>query len=116
MEVDSKPMRRLREKTGVENLWLYVLAELAKGDCYPYALRRAVLEDFGVDAGKVVFYVVTGKLEAEGFIEGYYRDRRKYYRITERGRRLLKEGIAYLRTLADRLERVSEGGAARCEG
>jgi len=39
-----------------------------------------------VKAGKVLPYVVLSKLEEEGFVESYSRERRRYYRITERGR------------------------------
>ena len=98
-----KPLARLARKVGVENLWLYVLAELSRGDSYPYELAKAIERDFGVKTGKVLPYVVLSKLEAEGFVESYERERRKYYRITERGRQLLKEGVSYLRGLADKL-------------
>jgi len=98
-----KPLARLARKVGVENLWLYILAELAQGDSYPYELVKAVERDFGVKAGKVLPYVVLSKLEAEGFVESYVRERRRYYRITERGRWLLREGVAYLRSLAEKL-------------
>ena len=98
-----KPLARLARKVGVENLWLYVLAELSRGDSYPYELAKAIERDFGVKTGKVLPYVVLSKLEAEGFVESYERERRKYYRITERGSQLLREGVSYLRELADRL-------------
>ena len=103
-----KPLARLARKVGVENLWLYVLAELSRGDNYPYELAKAIERDFGVKAGKVLPYVVLSKLEAEGFVESYERERRKYYRITERGRQLLKEGVSYLRQLADKLDSYIE--------
>lgn len=98
-----KPLARLARKVGVENLWLYVLAELARGDSYPYELAKAIERDFGVKVGKVLPYVVLSKLEEEGFVESYSRERRRYYRITERGRQLLEEGVNYLRELADKL-------------
>jgi PadR family transcriptional regulator PadR len=98
-----KPLERLARKIGIENLWLYVLAELSRGDSYPYELAKAIERDFGVKPGKVLPYVVLSKLEEEGFVESYNRERRRYYRITERGKRLLKEGVSYLRGLADKL-------------
>jgi len=42
-----KPLARLARKVGIENLWLYVLAELARGDSYPYELAKAIERDFG---------------------------------------------------------------------
>lgn len=111
---EPKPLSRLKRKVGIENLWLYILAELARGDSYPYELAKAVERDFGVKPGKVLPYVVLGKLESEGFVESYASGRRRYYRITERGRRLLAEGVGYLRELADKLG--ASLGEARASG
>jgi DNA-binding PadR family transcriptional regulator len=102
-----KPLERLKRKTGVENLWLYVLAELARGEDYPYSLIKRIREDFGVKAGKVIFYVVTQKLEEEGLIRSHYIERRKYFAITEQGREVLRQGISYLKELSERLHIVS---------
>lgn len=101
------PLARLLRKTGIENLWLYILAELCRGDSYAYELVRRIEEDFGVRPGKVLPYLVLGKLEGEGFVESYSSERRKYYRATEEGRQLLREGIAHLQALATKLERAS---------
>lgn len=106
------PLARLKRKTSVENLWLYVLAELCRGDVYPYELVKAIERDFGFRPGKVLPYVVLSKLEDEGFVESYQVERRKYYRATERGRKLLAEGIDYLRALADRLTDVANLGGS----
>lgn len=104
-----KPLARLMRKTGIENLWLYVLAELSRGDSYPYELIKSVERDFGLNPGKVLPYMVLSKLEEEGFVESYNRERRKYYRITEQGKQLLREGVNYIRELADKLNRYLEG-------
>ncbi len=98
-----KPLARLVRKVGIENLWLYVLAELSRGDSYPYELVKSIERDFGVKPGKVLPYVVLSRLEAEGFVESYILERRRYYRLTERGRWLLREGVVYLRELAEKL-------------
>ncbi|MEM4454682.1 MAG: PadR family transcriptional regulator [Thermofilaceae archaeon] len=103
----SSPLARLKRKTSVENLWLYVLAELCRGDVYPYELVKAIERDFGFRPGKVLPYVVLSKLEDEGFVESYQVERRKYYRATEEGRKLLIEGVNYLRSLADKLMDVA---------
>ncbi|MEZ0345675.1 MAG: PadR family transcriptional regulator [Infirmifilum sp.] len=101
------PLDRLRRKVGVENLWLYVLAELSRGDVYGYELAAAVERDFGFRPGRVLPYVVLGRLEEEGFVESYVRERRRYYRVTVEGRRLLEEGVRYLEGVASRLREVS---------
>ncbi len=101
------PLRRLERKVGIENLWLYVLAVLCRGDSYPYELSRAIESHFGLRPGRVLPYVVLSRLESEGFVESYRRGRRRYYRVTERGRELLRQGVEYLRSLSGRLAEVA---------
>jgi len=101
------PVARLKRKLGVENLWLYVLAELCRGDSYPYDLVKAIERDFGFKPGKVLPYVVLSRLESEGFVESYFVERRKYYRVTEKGRELLAEGLTHLKVLTRRLVEVA---------
>lgn len=97
----------MRRKTGVENLWLYILAELCRSDSYPYELVKAIERDFGFKPGRVLPYVVLSKLEEGGFVESYQSERRRYYRVTGRGRELLGEGIAHLTALAGKLKDVA---------
>ncbi len=104
---ESKPLSRLKRKTGVENLWLYVLAELSRSDCYPYEVAKAIESDFGFNPGKVLPYVVLSKLESEGFVESYWSERRRYYRLTDKGRKLLVDGVTHLKELATKLEKVA---------
>ena len=84
-----------------------MLAELSRGDSYPYELVKAIERDFGFSPGRVLPYVVLSKLEDEGFVESYWVERRRYYRVTEDGRDLLRAGIEHLKDLANRLERVA---------
>lgn len=104
---DPKPLGRLKRKTGVENLWLYVLAELSRNDSYPYEVAKAIEDDFGFNPGKVLPYVVLNKLENEGFVESYWSERRRYYRLTDKGKNLLADGIAHLKELVTRLEKMT---------
>ncbi|MCS7104755.1 MAG: PadR family transcriptional regulator [Thermofilaceae archaeon] len=106
MSVPS-PLARLMRKVGIENLWLYVIAELCRNDVYPYELAKAIERDFGFKPGKVLPYVVLSKLEAEGFVESYVHERRRYYRVTSKGKALLRDGVMYLRNLSDKLTEVS---------
>lgn len=103
----SSPIVRLKRKLGVENLWLYVLAELCREDNYPYDLVKAIQRDFGFRPGRVLPYIVLSKLESEGLVESYYAERRKYYRVTEKGRKVLAEGVSYLKSLSEKLASVA---------
>jgi transcriptional regulator len=75
-----------------------VLAILAEGDSYGYAILKRVRE---LSRGRMewtdgMLYPVLHRLERLGFIEAHWEKseagrRRKYYRITRRGRKQLAE-------------------------
>ena len=96
---EYKPLRRLIKKTTIENLWLYLLTELKKGDQHPYALIKKIHEKYSFNPGKVLPYVVLKKLERENFVESYTKENRHYYKITEKGIKLLGEGANYLKNI-----------------
>lgn len=75
-----------------------VLAILAEGDSYGYAILKRVseLSDGGLEWSDGMLYPVLHRLERQGHIEGSWGAsetgrRRKYYRITELGRAELAE-------------------------
>lgn len=96
---ESRPMNRLRRTLTKGNLWLYVLSKLKKGRVYAYGLRREMERKYGWSHGLITSYVVLYKLENEGLISSEFEGRRKYYRITEKGRRELEKAKRYLREL-----------------
>jgi PadR family transcriptional regulator, regulatory protein PadR len=75
-----------------------ILAIVAEGDTYGYAILKRVAE---LSGGQLqwtdgMLYPVLHRLERNGHIEGYWGAsetgrRRKYYRITDRGRAELKD-------------------------
>jgi PadR family transcriptional regulator, regulatory protein PadR len=75
-----------------------VLAILAEGDSYGYAILKRVseLSDGRLEWTDGMLYPVLHRLERQGHIEGRWGSsetgrRRKYYRITEQGRAQLAE-------------------------
>ena len=75
-----------------------VLAILAEGDSYGYAILKRVseLSDGGLEWSDGMLYPVLHRLERQGHIEGSWGRseagrRRKYYRITAQGRAQLAE-------------------------
>ena len=75
-----------------------VLAILAEGDSYGYAILKRVRELSGGDLAWTdgMLYPVLHRLERHGFIEARWETadsgrRRKYYRLTSRGRTQLAE-------------------------
>ena len=108
MERETPALQRLRRKTTVETLWLYVLAVLAvEGPTYPYRIRKLIQERFGFKPSTVTLYTVVYRMEREGLLER----REGEYAPTERGLRALEEAVDYLESLASSLRGCL--GAAR---
>lgn len=75
-----------------------VLSILLKGDSYGYEIYKTILEKTEGQYGlkEATLYSSYRRLEKEGFITAYWGDetqgaRRKYYRITEKGKRQYKQ-------------------------
>ncbi len=92
------PSDRLEMKTGIENLWLYILALLKKKERYAYEIRHLVEKDYGFLPGEVTAYRVLYSLEIGGFVESHVDGSRKYYRITPKGKKELAKGLALLKS------------------
>jgi DNA-binding PadR family transcriptional regulator len=89
---------------------LLLLVSLAAGDKHGYALRKDVASRSGgnVRLGPATLYRTLAALLEDGVIEESGRrpapelddERRRYYRLTDRGRRLLGAEVARLEKLA----------------
>ncbi|RLE58938.1 MAG: PadR family transcriptional regulator [Thermoprotei archaeon] len=101
---EEPPLRRLKKKTGVECLWIYILAYLKSRDRYPYEIIHIIREKHGFDPGLVLPYVVFKKLEKANYVVSKTIGNRKYYSITNKGRRLLEDGLKYLEELVNSLK------------
>lgn len=104
MKEEPSPLKRLKHTLTKENLWLYIFAVLKrKGKVYAYGLGDELEREFGWRHGLITSYVVLYKLESEGLISSEYEARRKYYKITEKGRKALAEAKRYMKKLAEGL-------------
>lgn len=94
------PLKRLKRKVMLENVWIYILRLLMKKPMYAYELRKTIDEKFGFKIGEITAYVVLYKLAGLGYVKTEWKvgggRQRKYYKITEKGEKLLKEGIDFL--------------------
>jgi len=89
---------------------LFLLVSLAAGEKHGYALRKDVAARSGGDVrlGPATLYRTLAQMLDEGTIEESGRrpapelddERRRYYRLTDRGRRLLDAEITRLEQLA----------------
>lgn len=86
----SRELARLREKLGIDILWVYVLSLLEKKESHAYALRSEIEKKFGFLPGNVTVYVVLYKLKKRGFVRAEKDVNRVVYSITSKGKELLK--------------------------
>jgi DNA-binding PadR family transcriptional regulator len=92
-----------------------VLTSLAEGPKHGYAITRDVTETAGVTLGPGTLYGVLARLEGDGLIEALpEQGRRRPYRITATGQRVLAEQVRQMRHVAElglrRLGLVEGGG------
>lgn len=90
---------RLKDKVQKENLWFFILLLLGTSDRYGYELRGLIKEKFGFWSGNVTAYRVLYDLEKGKLVQAERQDRRKYYRITEAGRREVETARVFLESL-----------------
>jgi DNA-binding PadR family transcriptional regulator len=90
---------------------LHMLLSLSEGERHGYALKRAILQrtDGKLNLGSGALYGSINKILEEGLVEESEErpdshlddERRRYYRITPLGRRVLAAEVARLRSLVE---------------
>ncbi len=96
------PLDRLQRKLTKENLWIYILSLLMDGPQYAYTIPAEVERKFGWRPARITGYIVLKSLEARGLVKMTEKVAetgkiRKYYEITEKGRKLMEEAREFLR-------------------
>ena len=78
-----------------------ILAQLVDGDSYGYVISKSVQEITGgeLQLKEATLYTTFRRLESAGVIESYWGNenagaRRRYYHLTDAGRRLYEENVA----------------------
>lgn len=96
-------LKRLKEKTTKDVLWIYILSLLKERDMYAYEIKNEIYRKFGFKPARITSYVVLYRLEKEGYVESYWKGDRKYYSINLKGKKLLDEGIRYLKEIIEKI-------------
>ncbi len=94
-------VERLKDKVQKENLWFFLLLLLSSESRYGYELRGLVKEEFGFWSGTVTAYRVLYSLEAAGLVKSRTVERRRYYEITDSGRKELEDARLFLKGLIE---------------
>ncbi|MCI0503748.1 PadR family transcriptional regulator [Candidatus Micrarchaeota archaeon] len=104
MERTFAPIKRLKNLLTNGNLWLYLLSLMEKrGELYAYSAGADIESEFFFRPNRIMVYVVLYKLEAEGLIRSEFRERRKYYRLTKKGRGAIASAREYFALLSGKL-------------
>ena len=96
---------------------LLVLSVIGDGEVYGYEIAQRVRDESGgaFAPSEGSLYPALHRLEAEGALAATWRDsdrgpRRRYYRLTDRGRGLLAESRAEWGAFVQTVNRVTVGG------
>lgn len=99
-------------QTGGGLLDMCVLAALDREDLYGYRLTRQIKQV--LDVSESALYPVLRRMKKDGLLETYDRQtdgrNRRYYRMTEPGRRRLAEYKQEWEILSSQIDTILEGG------
>ncbi len=103
------PSERFEKSITKDNLWIYILTLLKRGEMYPYEIRKSINEEFGFLPGNVTAYIVLKKLKAGGYVRVKKKDQgkgpeRTYYCITGKGKDEITKASRFYR---DKLKTLS---------
>ena len=101
--VVPKPLARLVQSITHGNLWLCILSLASKNPVYAYALPGIIQKKFSFSPSRLMIYLVLYKLEAEGLLSSFESRKRKYYKLTMRGKKCLHDGKKVLKSWSKRL-------------
>lgn len=97
------PFERLQKSNTINNLWCYILVLLKERELYGYEIPKLIKEKFNFRPGKITPYRVLYRLENEGFVKSEIKnkERKKFYRITEKGENEIKKTEKFYKTMLE---------------
>ena len=98
------PLERLQRSNTIENLWIYILSRLKKGEIYGWEIPATIEREFGFKPGKITPYRVLYRLEKEGFVKSQLKERRRIYEITEKGKKELEKAKKFYQEILNKLK------------
>ncbi len=112
----TKAINRLAVKLTKANLWMYILRLLEDEPLYGYEIKQKIQDKFGFQPAIVSGYVILYKMKRDGLVQVEYRTtnengkpNRKYYSITDIGRRAMNRAKLYLEQLLVNVFDTAEG-------
>jgi DNA-binding PadR family transcriptional regulator len=93
------PFERLQKSNTKENLWLYILSLLKEGSIYAWQIPKVIEEKFNFKPGRITPYRVLYLLERNDFVKSELKQRRRIYKITEKGEKELEKAKNFYRKI-----------------
>lgn len=97
------PFSRLQKANTTDNLWLYILSLAESGPIYAYELQKEIHKKFGFQPGKITPYRVLYRLENEGFVKSSFRERKRIYQITKKGKNEIQKAKNFYKEILNKL-------------
>ncbi len=98
------PIERLVKSNTTDNLWLYILSLLRTRPVYGWEIPGLIEREFGFRPGKITPYRVLYRLEMDRFVSSTVGNRRRVYRINEKGVKELRQAAKFLRQVAEKID------------
>lgn len=90
-KITMLPFIHLEKTNTKDNLWIYILLLLMEKDIYAWEIPAMIEKKYGFKPGKITPYRVLYRLEADGFTESKTEQKRRVYKITEKGKQELQK-------------------------
>jgi len=97
------PFERLENLNTKENIWIYILSLLKKGSIYAWEIQTMIEKDFGFKPGRITPYRALYRLEEDGFVKSEMEERRRVYKITEKGKKELEKAKVFYKELLGKI-------------
>jgi len=100
-----EPIERLQKSNTIENLWIYILLILKEKPSHSWEILKEIKEKFGFKPGLITPYRVLYKLEEKGFVKSKFKEKRRVYQITEKGKEELEKAKKLYKKIISWLEK-----------
>jgi DNA-binding PadR family transcriptional regulator len=97
------PFERLQNLNTKENLWIYILSLLKKDSVYAWEIQDIIEKKFGFKPGRITPYRALYRLEEDGFVKSEMEERRRVYKITEKGKKELEKAKSFYKELLGKI-------------
>jgi len=97
------PFERLENLNTKENIWIYILSLLKKGSIYAWEIQEIIEKEFGFKPGRITPYRALYRLEEDGFVKSEMEERRRVYKITEKGKKELEKAKSFYKELLGKI-------------